>query len=94
MTFYLKIFIIFIFNFQINSLGKNLFNLNCSACHQNENNRIIPEKNLKKETLKAFGIDNKISLIYQITNGKNGMPGFGGQLKKNEIEEIVLYILK
>ena len=94
MIFYLKLFYIFIFNFEINSTGKNLFNIYCSACHQNENNRIIPEKNLKKETLKIFGIANKKALHYQITNGKNGMPAFGGQLKKNEIEEIVIYLLK
>jgi mono/diheme cytochrome c family protein len=39
-------------------------------------------------------MNNRNSIIYQIINGKNGMPGFGGRLKESEIEEIASYILK
>jgi cytochrome c6 len=44
--------------------------------------------------LKANGMDNINSIIYQITNGKNGMPAFGSRLEEKEIEEIANYILK
>ena len=74
--------------------GEIIFKHYCSACHVNGNNRILPEKNLKKETLEIFGINNQLSLIYQISNGKNGMPAFGGRLKKSEIKEISSYFLK
>jgi cytochrome c6 len=34
------------------------------------------------------------ALIYQITNGKNGMPAFGGRLRDLEIEELAIYVLQ
>ena len=74
--------------------GEILFKQYCNACHVNGNNRILPEKNLKKETLEIFGLNNQLSLLYQISNGKNGMPAFGGRLKKVEIKEISSYLLK
>ena len=73
--------------------GEKLFLENCLACHQNGNNIIIPEKNLKKSILENNGMNNKAAIIYQITNGKNGMPAFGGRLKENEIKEITNYVL-
>ena len=95
MNFFLTYFLVlFSLNFESLEKGEKLFSSNCSACHVGENNIIIPEKNLKKETLKTFGMNNRNSIIYQIINGKNGMPGFGGRLKQNEIEEIASYILK
>ena len=37
---------------------------------------------------------NSVSAIsYQILNGKNGMPAFGGRLKESEIQEIANYVL-
>ncbi len=33
-------------------------------------------------------------IIYQVTNGKNGMPAFGGRLKEKDIEKVAEYILK
>jgi cytochrome c6 len=87
---------IFLFNIDFNTLktGEKLFSTYCIACHAGGSNRIIPEKNLKKETLETLGIDNFDSLIYQITNGKNGMPAFGGRLKQIEIENITFYLLE
>jgi cytochrome c6 len=73
--------------------GEKLFELHCIACHANGNNSILPEKNLKKDTLESLGIYNQNSLIYQISNGKNGMPAFGGRLKKIEIQQITAYII-
>ena len=77
-------------NFEV---GNHLFFANCNVCHQGGNNIIIPEKNLKKETLERNGMNNFEAITYQITNGKNGMPAFGGRLQEKEIEAIALYVL-
>ena len=34
------------------------------------------------------------AISYQILNGKNGMPAFGGRLTTNEIKNIANYVLK
>jgi cytochrome c6 len=75
-------------------LGKKLFISNCNVCHIDGKNLIIPEKNLKKETLKTNGMNHFHAILYQIINGKNGMPAFGGRLQENEIEEIAHYVLE
>ncbi len=87
---FFNIFPAYAFNFE---KGKNLFNNNCIACHKNGENSIIPEKNLKKEILQANGMYSLRAIQYQILNGKNGMPAFGGRLKEQEIEEIANYVL-
>jgi len=74
--------------------GKQLFFSNCNVCHYGGNNIIIPEKNLKKETLERNGMNTFEAITYQITNGKNGMPAFGGRLTEKEIEEIAIYVLE
>ena len=74
--------------------GEILFKNNCSVCHLGGNNIIIPEKNLKIETLEANGMDTTSAIRYQIINGKNGMPAFGGRLKEIEIEQIARYVLE
>lgn len=76
------------------NLGQQLFSNNCSACHLGGSNIIIPEKNLKKETLEANGLNTVNSIIYQVRNGKNGMPAFGGRLTEEEITQIATYIFK
>jgi cytochrome c6 len=73
--------------------GRSLFNSNCTACHQNGANLIIPEKNLKKEILQDNGMYSINAIKYQVLNGKNGMPAFGGRLKEQEIEEIANYVI-
>ena len=74
--------------------GKKLFQIHCLSCHQNNGNSIIPEKNLKKDTLESNGMTNISAISYQILNGKNGMPAFGDRLQENEIEQIASYILE
>jgi cytochrome c6 len=74
--------------------GEQIFLSNCNVCHKDGNNIIIPEKNLKLETLKANGIENIEAIVYQVINGKNGMPAFGGRLKEKDIEKVAHYILK
>jgi cytochrome c6 len=70
--------------------GKKLFFYYCNTCHIENNNKILPEKNLKKENLKLYGIENLDDIIYQITNGKNGMPAFSLRLTNNEIKSIAM----
>jgi cytochrome c6 len=74
--------------------GKEIFQNNCSACHSGGNNLIIPEKNLKKDALEANGMNTVNAITYQVINGKNGMPAFGGRLNESEIENVALYVLK
>jgi cytochrome c6 len=62
--------------------GEKVFANNCSVCHLG-NNIIIPEKNLKKETLEANGMNTISAISYQVINGKNGMPAFGRLTEKN-----------
>ena len=38
-------------------------------------------------------MDNIEAIIYQVTNGKNGMPAFGGRLSEQEIEKVARYVL-
>jgi len=37
--------------------------------------------------------NNKNGIIYQVLNGKNGMPAFGERLTENEIENVAEYVL-
>ena len=74
--------------------GKDLFLANCNICHLNGNNIIIPEKSLKKDALEENGMNTIDAISYQILNGKNGMPAFGGRLKEVEIEAIANYVLQ
>ena len=74
--------------------GETLFRQNCFSCHANGTNRILPEKNLRQETLIANGMNSLEAIQYQIMNGKNGMPAFGGRLTEKEIEEISYYVFR
>lgn len=74
--------------------GEKIFKNNCIVCHAGGNNIIIPEKNLKKETLEANGMNTQKAISYQVLNGKNGMPAFGGRLKEREIEAVAIYVLE
>jgi cytochrome c6 len=93
-------FFLLVFNFsqrvQAQSLenGEKVFINNCSVCHLGGNNIIIPEKNLKKETLEANGMNTIQAISYQVINGKNGMPAFGGRLTEKEIEDVANYVLQ
>lgn len=75
------------------SNGEIIFNANCSACHAGGNNVIVNEKTLKKDILEKNGMDSVDAIVYQVTNGKNAMPAFGGRLNDNEIEDAANYVL-
>lgn len=72
--------------------GEKLFSIHCLSCHEGRKNIILPEKDLQKLTLENLGINNINSLNYQIRNGKNGMPAFGGRLTKNEMDSISSFL--
>ena len=80
--------------YEYQRIGKEIFQANCSVCHIGGTNIIIPEKNLKKNALEANGMNNLNAISYQIINGKNGMPAFGGRLQEDEIEILASYVLK
>lgn len=73
--------------------GERIFSANCSACHAGGNNVIIAEKTLKKDVLEANGMNSVDAITYQVTNGKNAMPAFGGRLDDGEIEDVANYVL-
>ncbi len=74
--------------------GAQLFQGNCAACHALGTNRVIAAKNLKKEALQKYEMYSKDAIVYQITNGKNAMPRFGGRLKPEQIEALAEYVLE
>ena len=79
-------------NADINN-GEQIFTANCSACHAGGNNVIMPEKTLRKEALEENKMNSIKAITYQVTNGKNAMPAFGGRLADNEIEDVANFVL-
>jgi len=73
--------------------GEKIFTANCAACHAGGNNVIMPEKTLKKEALETYGMKSVDAITYQVTNGKNAMPAFGGRLGDSDIEDVANYVL-
>ncbi len=73
--------------------GERIFTANCAACHAGGNNVIMPEKTLKKDALETNGMNAVSAITYQVTNGKNAMPAFGGRLSDADIEDVANYVL-
>jgi cytochrome c6 len=73
--------------------GERIFTANCAACHAGGNNVIMPEKTLKKDALETNGMKSVGAITYQVTNGKNAMPAFGGRLSDSDIEDVANYVL-
>ena len=73
--------------------GENVFTANCSACHAGGNNVIMPEKTLKKDKLSDNQMNSVSAITYQVTNGKNAMPAFGGRLTESDIEDVANFVL-
>ncbi|MEM9156618.1 MAG: c-type cytochrome [Cyanobacteria bacterium J06642_2] len=79
-------------------VGKKVFTSNCSSCHLGGKNVIMAQKNLKIDALEKyltnFGDAHDAGAIaYQVTNGKNAMPAFGGRLNTDEIESVAAYVI-
>nr|YP_009511380.1 cytochrome c553 [Gracilariopsis mclachlanii]AXI97257.1 cytochrome c553 [Gracilariopsis mclachlanii] len=73
--------------------GEQIFSANCSACHANGNNAIMPDKTLKKDALELYGMNSITAITNQVKNGKNAMPAFGGRLADEDIENVANYVL-
>mmetsp|Transcript_11128 Transcript_11128/g.34111 ORF Transcript_11128/g.34111 Transcript_11128/m.34111 type:complete len:94 (-) Transcript_11128:23-304(-) len=73
--------------------GEQIFTANCAACHSGGNNVIMPDKTLKKEALEQYEMKSVDAITYQVTNGKNSMPAFGGRLSETDIEDVANYVL-
>nr|YP_010337648.1 cytochrome c553 [Sahlingia subintegra]UNJ17233.1 cytochrome c553 [Sahlingia subintegra] len=73
--------------------GAQVFSANCSACHAGGNNVIMPEKTLRTDALQANEMNSISAITYQVTNGKNAMPAFGGRLQEVDIEDVASYVL-
>ncbi|TDF97235.1 c-type cytochrome [Paenibacillus piri] len=66
---------------QVQSLYKN----NCLSCHGSGlEGKVGPKTNLQK----VGGQMTREQITKQVTGGGNGMPGFGGKLKPEEIDAL------
>jgi cytochrome c6 len=74
--------------------GAKVFSANCAACHAGGNNVVMANKTLKKEALDQFGMNSADAITYQVQNGKNAMPAFGGRLSAEDIENVAAYVLQ
>ena len=93
----MSILAVFLLSFQVQAAdiesGERIFTANCAACHAGGNNVIMPEKTLKKDALETNGMNSVGAITYQVTNGKNAMPAFGGRLSDTDIEDVANYVL-
>ena len=76
--------------------GEQLFSANCAACHMGAGNVVNGQRTLKQDDLKAYLSDyndgHESAIVYQVTNGKNGMPAFGAKLGSDDISDVAVYV--
>jgi len=76
--------------------GAQIFSANCAACHMGGGNVVNAERTLKQDALEAYlanySAGHEAAIVYQVTNGKNAMPAFGGKLSGPDIEDVASYI--
>mmetsp|Transcript_14323 Transcript_14323/g.20845 ORF Transcript_14323/g.20845 Transcript_14323/m.20845 type:complete len:134 (+) Transcript_14323:239-640(+) len=75
--------------------GEKIFNANCAACHAGGQNSVVPDHTLEKAAIEKYltgGFAEK-SVAYQVTNGKNAMPAFGGRLSDEDIANVATYVI-
>ena len=76
--------------------GAQVFSANCVACHMGGGNVVNGERTLKAEALDAYLADysagHEAAIAYQVTNGKNAMPAFGGKLSDTDIADVASYV--
>lgn len=77
--------------------GGQIFSANCAACHMGGGNVVNAERTLKKEALEAYlanySSGPEVAVAYQVTNGKNAMPAFGGKLSSGDIDDVAAYVI-
>jgi cytochrome c6 len=76
--------------------GGQIFSANCAACHMGGGNVVNAERTLKADALSAYlasyESDHEAAIAYQVTNGKNAMPAFGGKLSDADIADVAAYV--
>ena len=76
--------------------GEQVFSANCAACHMGGGNVVNGQRTLKQDDLKAYLSDyndgHESAIVYQVTNGKNGMPAFGSKLGSDDISDVAAYV--
>jgi cytochrome c6 len=76
--------------------GGQIFSANCAACHMGGGNVVNAERTLKQEALTSYlenyAADHEAAIAYQVTNGKNAMPAFGGKLSDADIADVAAYV--
>ena len=76
--------------------GAQIFSANCAACHMGGGNVVNAERTLKQEALEAYlanySAGHEAAIVYQVTNGKNAMPAFGGKLSATDIDDVAAYV--
>ena len=97
---FISFFVVLLFNTQCVlaqdidlDAGESIFTANCAACHAGGNNVISPEKTLKLDALQANSKDSIEAIKYQVTNGNNAMPAFGGRLSEDDILNVANFVL-
>ena len=77
--------------------GGQIFSANCAACHMGGGNVVNAERTLKKDALEAYlanySSGPEAAVSYQVTNGKNAMPAFGGKLSDADIADVAAYVI-
>lgn len=71
------------------------FDAKCAMCHAKDGSGNSPMgKNMKVPDLRSKAVQSKSNadLHTFIANGKGIMPGYGSQLSKEEIDDLVAYI--
>jgi cytochrome c6 len=78
--------------------GAQVFSANCAACHMGGGNVVNAERTLKADALKAYlagyADGPETAVAYQVTNGKNAMPAFGGKLSAGDIADVSAYVIE
>lgn len=76
--------------------GEQIFSANCAACHIGGGNVVNGQRTLQQDDLKSYltsyNEGHEEAIAYQVTNGKNGMPAFGGKLSADEIADVAAYV--
>lgn len=75
--------------------GKDTYDAKCAMCHAKDGSGNVPMgKSLRVNDLRSKAVQRKTDkeLADIISNGKSPMPGYGSQLSKTEIDDVVAYI--
>ena len=76
------------------TIGKQIFQLNCAACHPQGGNIIRWGKNLYPKALAKNHLDTLENLVTFVANGKGNMPAYVDRLTQDEILAVSNYVLE